>query len=83
MPPGPERRPDSSAQGLSTWRLCGLRCVPGRDAFFHHIEEAMTIKLGRTTVPPVAPSVARDRRLAVWVLMAVAVGLGFLVKLHS
>jgi hypothetical protein len=37
----------------------------------------MTIKLGRTTVPP-APDVARDRRLAVWVLMAVAVGLGFL-----
>jgi hypothetical protein len=45
-----------------------------------HIEEAMTIKLGRTTVPP---DVARDRRLAVWVLMTVAVGLGFLVKLHT
>ena len=77
MPPGPERRPDSSAQELSTWRLCGLRCVLGGTL---HIEEAMTIKLSHTTVPP---DVARDRRLAVWVLMAVVVGLGFLVKLHT
>jgi hypothetical protein len=77
MPPGPERRPDSSAQELSTLRLCGLRCVLGGTP---SLEKAMTIKLGRTTVPL---DVARDRRLAVWVLMVVAVGLGFLVKLHT